>query len=102
MPIIILNPDGHGPSGLCPSYGFFATIGFIQRFLWHRDVRVEENSGIELLRASITVDATAANSWGQPALRAVAGEKSGLRVCRRLCGGAPGRCFTAVAAIFTG
>jgi len=19
--------DGHGPSGLCPSYGFFATIG---------------------------------------------------------------------------
>ena len=21
--------DGHGPSGLCPSYGFFATIGFI-------------------------------------------------------------------------
>ena len=22
--------DGHGPSGLCPSYGFFATIGFLQ------------------------------------------------------------------------
>ena len=32
MPIRIQRyDDGHGPSGLCPSYGFFATIGFTQR-----------------------------------------------------------------------